>query len=164
MAPVESRQGRGGEYVSDGGISLKVAEMTTDGLLDVDAGGMVGKDKGIPIAVAEGERGCEGQSAGDGSDLVEGPVDSGAGESPIEEEGGYFGGFVVKVGIIRTYATETDKLGEWNRVFTGNRVQGCIIQITVGVGGFIVDISGQSIPRTRNRDVTEGNGGVRDGL
>eukprot|EP00061_Rhincodon_typus_P010737 g35254.t1 len=37
---MEDRQGRGGEYVSDG-ISLEVAEMASDGILDVDAGGMV---------------------------------------------------------------------------------------------------------------------------
>eukprot|EP00061_Rhincodon_typus_P001718 g15553.t1 len=71
--PTKDGQRRRGEYVSDGGISLKVIEMVSDDLLDVDAGGMVGKDKGNPIAVAEGKRRDEGGSVGDGSDLVEGP-------------------------------------------------------------------------------------------
>eukprot|EP00061_Rhincodon_typus_P005912 g25999.t1 len=39
--PAECGLGRGGEYVSGGDISLEVAEMAPDGLLDVDAGGMV---------------------------------------------------------------------------------------------------------------------------
>eukprot|EP00061_Rhincodon_typus_P007806 g29865.t1 len=73
--PAEGGQRRGGEYVSGDGISLEVAEMASDDLLDVNAGGMVGKDKGNPIAVAGGK------SAGDGSDPVEGPVNNGAGES-----------------------------------------------------------------------------------
>eukprot|EP00061_Rhincodon_typus_P003918 g21294.t1 len=53
-ASSDGRKGRGGEYVPGGGISLEVAEMTSVDLLDVDAGGMVGKDKGNPIAVGEG--------------------------------------------------------------------------------------------------------------
>eukprot|EP00061_Rhincodon_typus_P014548 g41619.t1 len=48
-------KGREGN-VSGGGISLEVVKMTSDDLLDVDAGGMVGKDKGNPIAVAGGKR------------------------------------------------------------------------------------------------------------
>eukprot|EP00061_Rhincodon_typus_P008647 g31444.t1 len=36
-------------------------------------------------------------------------------------------------------------------------------QSTVGVGGFVMDIGGQPIPRNGNRDVKKGNGGVRDG-
>eukprot|EP00061_Rhincodon_typus_P001474 g14894.t1 len=36
--PAEGKQGRGGEYVSGGGILLEVA---SDDLLDLDAGGMV---------------------------------------------------------------------------------------------------------------------------
>eukprot|EP00061_Rhincodon_typus_P001171 g13943.t1 len=36
----EDGQGRGREFVSGGGISLEVAEMASDNLLDVDAGGM----------------------------------------------------------------------------------------------------------------------------
>eukprot|EP00061_Rhincodon_typus_P000075 g10368.t1 len=79
---------RGGEYVSGSGISLEVAEMASSHLLDVDAGGMVGKDMGNPIAVAEGKRRDDGGTAGDRSDLDEGPVDNGAGESSVEEEGG----------------------------------------------------------------------------
>eukprot|EP00061_Rhincodon_typus_P005995 g26162.t1 len=39
MVPAEGGQGRGGEYVSGGGVSLEVAEMVSDVLLDVDAGG-----------------------------------------------------------------------------------------------------------------------------
>eukprot|EP00061_Rhincodon_typus_P004630 g23052.t1 len=41
MVPAEGGQGKGGEYVSDGGISLEVTEVASDDLLDVDAGGMV---------------------------------------------------------------------------------------------------------------------------
>eukprot|EP00061_Rhincodon_typus_P001585 g15200.t1 len=82
MVPAEGGQGGGGKYVSGGGVLLEVAEMAPDDLLDVDAGGMVGKDKGNPIA-------GEGGSAGDGSELVEGPVDNSAGESSVEEEGGH---------------------------------------------------------------------------
>eukprot|EP00061_Rhincodon_typus_P004363 g22399.t1 len=63
--PVEGGQARGGEYVSGGSISLEVAEMASDDLLDVDAGGIVVKDKGNPIAVVEGKRGGEGGSVGD---------------------------------------------------------------------------------------------------
>eukprot|EP00061_Rhincodon_typus_P004407 g22497.t1 len=37
----EGRQEKEGEYVSGGGTSLKVVEMVSDALLDVDAGGMV---------------------------------------------------------------------------------------------------------------------------
>eukprot|EP00061_Rhincodon_typus_P015345 g42961.t1 len=123
---VEGGQGRGGEYVSGGGISLEVAKMTSDDLLDVDAGGMVVKDKGNPITIVGGKRGGEGGSAGDGSDLVEGPVNNGAGESLVEEEDGHFGGSLVEVGFNTTYATE--ELGEWNGVFTGSRLQECIVQ------------------------------------
>eukprot|EP00061_Rhincodon_typus_P004948 g23791.t1 len=47
---------------------------------------MVGKDKGTPIAVAGRKRRGEGGSTGDGSDLVDGPVDNGAGVSSVEEE------------------------------------------------------------------------------
>eukprot|EP00061_Rhincodon_typus_P000733 g12600.t1 len=51
--------------MSSGGISLEVAEMTADDL-DVDAGGMVSKDKGNPIAVAGGKQvvGAEIQEMG----------------------------------------------------------------------------------------------------
>eukprot|EP00061_Rhincodon_typus_P001328 g14464.t1 len=35
----------------DGNMCLEVVEMVADDLLDVDAGGMVGEDKGNPIAV-----------------------------------------------------------------------------------------------------------------
>eukprot|EP00061_Rhincodon_typus_P001264 g14235.t1 len=56
MIPVEGGQGRGGEYVYSVGISLEVAEMALDDLLDVDAGGILGKDKGNPIAIAGGKR------------------------------------------------------------------------------------------------------------
>eukprot|EP00061_Rhincodon_typus_P002149 g16746.t1 len=94
--PVEGGKGRGGEYVSGGGISLEVAEMASDDLLDADASGILGKDKGNPIAVAGRKRGGEGESAGDGSDLVEGTVDNGVGESSVEEEGGHFGDSLVK--------------------------------------------------------------------
>eukprot|EP00061_Rhincodon_typus_P015630 g43408.t1 len=72
--------------MSGGGISLEVAEMASDALLDVDAGGMGGKDKGNPIAVARVKRRGEGGSAGDGSDAFEGPVNNGAGVSPMREE------------------------------------------------------------------------------
>eukprot|EP00061_Rhincodon_typus_P015923 g43872.t1 len=53
----------GGEYVSDGSIPLEVAKMAADELQDVDAGGMVGKDKGNPIAVA-GEKKAEMREMG----------------------------------------------------------------------------------------------------
>eukprot|EP00061_Rhincodon_typus_P007589 g29432.t1 len=54
--------------MSGGGTSQEVAEMASDDLLDVDADGMVGKNKGNPIAVAGEKRGGKD---GDGSDLVE---------------------------------------------------------------------------------------------
>eukprot|EP00061_Rhincodon_typus_P013279 g39556.t1 len=73
--PAEGRQGMGGEYVSGGGILLGLVEMAANDSLDVDAGGMVGEDKGNPITVVGWRRGCEGRSAGDGSDPAEGPVD-----------------------------------------------------------------------------------------
>eukprot|EP00061_Rhincodon_typus_P012057 g37525.t1 len=41
MVPAEGGNGRGGEYVSGGGISLEVVKTGADDLLDVDAGGMV---------------------------------------------------------------------------------------------------------------------------
>eukprot|EP00061_Rhincodon_typus_P005331 g24706.t1 len=41
MVPAENGQGRGEEYVTGDGISLEVAEMASDGLLDVDADGMI---------------------------------------------------------------------------------------------------------------------------
>eukprot|EP00061_Rhincodon_typus_P005968 g26113.t1 len=162
IVPVEGGQGRGGEYVSGGGISLEVVEMVADDLLDVDIGEMVGKDKEHHVAFVEGKRGDEGQIVRDGSDPAEGPVSNGAGESSVEDKGGHFGGSFVEVGLARTYATESEEQGKWNRVFTGSRVPGCIIQVTVGVGGFIMDIGGQSIPRNRNRDVEEREGGIRD--
>eukprot|EP00061_Rhincodon_typus_P002291 g17092.t1 len=64
MVPAEGGQGRGREYVPGGGISLEVVEMASDDLLDVDADGMVGEDKGNPIAVAGGKRRVEGGSSG----------------------------------------------------------------------------------------------------
>eukprot|EP00061_Rhincodon_typus_P005334 g24713.t1 len=91
--PEEGGQGRGGEYATAGGISLEVAEMVDDDLLDMDAGGMVGKDKGNPIPVAGGKRGGEGGSAGNGLDPVEGPIDNGAGESSIEFQNFQFAGY-----------------------------------------------------------------------
>eukprot|EP00061_Rhincodon_typus_P000572 g12092.t1 len=120
--------------------------MASDDLLDVDTCGMVGKDKGNPIAVAGGKRGGEGGRAEDGLDPVEGLVHSGAGKSSVYEGGGHFGGSFDEVDLIRTYVTEMEELGERDGVFTGSRVQGYIVQVAVGVGGFIVDISGQSIP------------------
>eukprot|EP00061_Rhincodon_typus_P017515 g46234.t1 len=59
ISPVKEKggQGTGEEYVSGGGISLEVVERVSDDLLDVDAGGMVSKDKGNPISVVEGKRG-----------------------------------------------------------------------------------------------------------
>eukprot|EP00061_Rhincodon_typus_P003649 g20613.t1 len=56
--PVEGVQGKGGEYVSGGDISLEVAEMVSDDL-DVDAGGMVGKDKENPFTFAVEKRGVK---------------------------------------------------------------------------------------------------------
>eukprot|EP00061_Rhincodon_typus_P009209 g32514.t1 len=87
-------------------------------------------------------------------------LDVDAGGMVVDEGGGHFGSSLVKAGLIRTY--ETEELGEWNGVFTGNRVRGYTVQVAVGVGGFIVDISGQSIPRNENRDIEEGKRGVRD--
>eukprot|EP00061_Rhincodon_typus_P007204 g28661.t1 len=86
MVPAEVRQGRGGEYVSGGDTSLEVAEMMSDDLLDVDGGGMLGKDKGNPIAVAGGKRKGEDGSAEDGSDPFEGPVDNGAGNPQLRKK------------------------------------------------------------------------------
>eukprot|EP00061_Rhincodon_typus_P013753 g40325.t1 len=97
MVATEDRQGRGGEYVSNGGISLEMTEMMAQDPLELDTDGMVGKDKGYPITVVEGKRGSEGRSVGDVSDLVEGPVDNGAGESLDEEEGGHFGSSLVDI-------------------------------------------------------------------
>eukprot|EP00061_Rhincodon_typus_P010174 g34257.t1 len=56
---------------------------------------------------------------------------------------------------------ETEELREQDGVFTESRVQGCIVQVTVEVSGFIVDISGQSSHRNGERDVEEGKRGVR---
>eukprot|EP00061_Rhincodon_typus_P006987 g28205.t1 len=115
MVPAEGGQGRGGEYVSGGGILLEMAEMVSDGLLNMDTGGMVGKDKGNPNAVVGGKRRGEGGNVGDGLDLIEGPVDNGAGESLVEEEGGHFADTLVKVGLMGTDVTETEELREWDR-------------------------------------------------
>eukprot|EP00061_Rhincodon_typus_P000530 g11980.t1 len=46
--------------------------MAPDDLLDVDAGEMVGKDKGNPVTVVGGKRMGEGGSVGDELDPVEG--------------------------------------------------------------------------------------------
>eukprot|EP00061_Rhincodon_typus_P015961 g43923.t1 len=119
--PAEGGQGREGKCVSGGGIFLEVVEMVSDDLLDVDAGGIVGEDKGNPIAVAGGKRRGEGGSAGDGLDPVEGPVGNSAGGSSVEEEGGRYRGSLVEVGLIRTYAMEMEELREWDGVFTGSR-------------------------------------------
>eukprot|EP00061_Rhincodon_typus_P011012 g35708.t1 len=115
----------GGEYVSGGGILLEVAELASYDPLDVDAGGMVAKNKGNPIAGAGGNRKGEGGSLGDGSNPVEGPVNNGDEESLVEDGGEHLGGSLVKGGLIGTFATETKELEEWNGVFTGNRVRGC---------------------------------------
>eukprot|EP00061_Rhincodon_typus_P011772 g37041.t1 len=93
--------------------------MVADDLLDVDAGGMFGRDKGNPIAAAGGKRRGEGRSVGDVSDPIEGPADNGAGELLLEEEGGHFGGSLVEVGLIGTYVMETEELREWDGVFSG---------------------------------------------
>eukprot|EP00061_Rhincodon_typus_P005412 g24888.t1 len=111
---------KGGRYLSDGDILLEVEEIVFNDLLDVDAGGMVAKDKGNPITVAGGKRRGEGGSVGDGSDPVEGPVINGAGESSVEEEGGHFGGPLVEAAIIGIVAMETGELEEWSRIFTGS--------------------------------------------
>eukprot|EP00061_Rhincodon_typus_P012607 g38452.t1 len=55
-----------------------------------------------------------------------------------------------------------EELRERDGLFTGSRVQECVVQIAVGVAGFIMDISGQSIPRNGNRHVKEGKGGIRN--
>eukprot|EP00061_Rhincodon_typus_P003230 g19588.t1 len=89
--------------------------MASDDLLDVDAGGMVSKERGNIIAVAGGKRRAEGGSMGDGLDLVEDPVDNGVGESSFEEEDGHFRGSLVEIGLIRTHATEMEELRmEWS--------------------------------------------------
>eukprot|EP00061_Rhincodon_typus_P007606 g29456.t1 len=106
--------------MSGGGILLEAAEMASDDLLYVDAGGMVGKDKSGPIAVVGGKRRGGGQSAGDESDPAEDPVRCDAGEALIEEEGGHCRGPFVEVGIVRIDAMEMKKLGERNEVFTGS--------------------------------------------
>eukprot|EP00061_Rhincodon_typus_P009542 g33127.t1 len=72
---------------------------------DVDVGGMVGEDKVDPITAVGGKTGSEGRSAGDGSDLVEGPVNYSAGEPSVEEERD-ISEATSEVGIIRTDATE----------------------------------------------------------
>eukprot|EP00061_Rhincodon_typus_P019051 g48490.t1 len=71
--------------------------MTADDFLDVDTGGMVGKDKGNPIAVEGRNRGGQGGCAGDGSDPVECCVDNAVGESSVEEDGGHFGRSLVEL-------------------------------------------------------------------
>eukprot|EP00061_Rhincodon_typus_P001798 g15811.t1 len=96
MVLVDGEQGRGRECVSGVGISLKVAEMASDDLLDVDAGVMVGEDEGNPIAFTGGRRTGESGSVGDGSDPFEGPINNGAGKSSVEEEGGHFRGSLVE--------------------------------------------------------------------
>eukprot|EP00061_Rhincodon_typus_P014814 g42120.t1 len=129
--------------------------MVPDNLLDVHADGTVAKDKGNPIAVAGGKRPWEGRSAGVWemgwtlpTTVLENPH--------LRKKVDIFGGSLVKVGLIGTYA----EMEDWNGIFIENRVQGQV-QVAVGVGGFIVSISGQSILRNGNRDVKEGKGGVR---
>eukprot|EP00061_Rhincodon_typus_P003771 g20928.t1 len=51
MVPAEDGQGRGEEYVSGGGILLEVAEIASDDLLDVNAGGMV---RGVAMGTSTG--------------------------------------------------------------------------------------------------------------
>eukprot|EP00061_Rhincodon_typus_P006669 g27556.t1 len=92
--------------------------MASDDLLDVDAGWMVNKDKGNPITVAGGKRRGDGRSAGYGLDPGEGPVDNGAGESSVEEEGGHVGDSLVETGL---NLSEHIGNGEWRQV----RVQPC---------------------------------------
>eukprot|EP00061_Rhincodon_typus_P004804 g23468.t1 len=81
-----------------------MAEVVSDDLLDVDAGGIVGNDKGNPIAVAGGKGRVDSGSVGDGSDPFEGPVDNSAWESSVEEEGGRFGGSLVEVTLMFSIA------------------------------------------------------------
>eukprot|EP00061_Rhincodon_typus_P009078 g32268.t1 len=95
--------------------------MIADDLLDLNDSGMVGKDKGNPIAVAGGKRGVEDRSAGDGTDQVEGAINNSAGESSVEEEGGHFGVSLVEYGLNGSYVMEVEELGEWNGVVTGSR-------------------------------------------
>eukprot|EP00061_Rhincodon_typus_P013167 g39368.t1 len=55
--------------------------MAANDPLDVDAGWIVRKDQKDPIAVAGWMTRDEGQSAGDGSDMAEGPSNHAGGES-----------------------------------------------------------------------------------
>eukprot|EP00061_Rhincodon_typus_P011611 g36764.t1 len=114
-------------------MSLEVAEIAADGLLGVDARGMVGKDEGNPIAVVGGKKVAQSRSDRDGSDPVEGPVDNSARVSSAGEERGHFGCSLAKVGLTGIDAMEMEKLEEWNGVFTGSRVQGCTVQTVVEI-------------------------------
>eukprot|EP00061_Rhincodon_typus_P006836 g27883.t1 len=66
----------------------------------LDTGEGQGKDKGNPIALAEGKTRSEGRSAEDGLDPVDGSGNNGAGESSDEEEGGHFGGSLVETKVV----------------------------------------------------------------
>eukprot|EP00061_Rhincodon_typus_P013974 g40700.t1 len=87
----------------------------------MEGSGVKSENQADPITVGE-EGMSEGRSTGDGSDTAKGPVNYGSGVSSVEKEGGHFGGSLVEVGLIRTYVTDMEELGEWNRVFAGSRM------------------------------------------
>eukprot|EP00061_Rhincodon_typus_P017740 g46578.t1 len=62
--------------------------------------GWLSEDEGAPITAVGGKKGVQGKNVGDVLDPAKGPVNHGGGESLVEEEGGYFGGSFVEVGLI----------------------------------------------------------------
>ena len=125
-----------------GGITLEVAEVAEDDVLDLNAGGVVGEDQGhsVPSGLTGGWG--EGRGTGNMGDTLEGRVNSGGGEAPFFEKGSHLLCSGMKCLILRADAAETEELREGDRVLAGSWVRRGIVQVAVGVGGFVINIGG----------------------
>eukprot|EP00061_Rhincodon_typus_P010708 g35211.t1 len=61
-------------------------------------------------------------------------------------------------------AVEVEELGLGDHIFAGKWVRGGVVQVAVGVGGLEIDVGVEAVTRDGNREVQEGDRGIRVGL
>eukprot|EP00061_Rhincodon_typus_P012536 g38325.t1 len=90
-------------------------------------------------------RDFESRSAGNAGDAVEGIMNHGRGEVMVLEVGGHLGCRRVECFIPGADVVEVEEFGVWDRIFVRAWVRGGVVKVSMGVGGFEVNVDAESV-------------------
>eukprot|EP00061_Rhincodon_typus_P018413 g47579.t1 len=107
----------------------------------------------------------EGRSAENARDVVEGILDQRSGEAAVLETGGHLGCSGAERSNLGANLAEAEpeELGVRDRILGGGWARGGAVKVAMGVGGFEIDVGAEMVTRYGDREVQEGEGGIRDG-